>query len=120
MAIEQAATSLGTVPAVALVGALGVGSQWLAWRLQLPAIVLMLVAGVLVGPVLGILDPAQEFGDMLPPLIALAVAVAMNGFAYWNSDKMVLKMYGARQVGRSEAPGLEVDQGGRGRDRDRP
>ena len=39
-------------------------------------------------------------------LIALAVAVAMNGFAYWNSDKMVLKMYGARQVGRSEAPGL--------------
>ena len=77
MAIEQAATSLGTVPAVALVGALGVGSQWLAWRLQLPAIVLMLVAGVLVGPVLGILDPAQEFGDMLPPLIALAVAVIL-------------------------------------------
>ena len=39
-------------------------------------------------------------------LIALAVAVAMNGFAYWNSDKMVLKMYGARQIGRNEAPGL--------------
>ncbi|SPH25120.1 K(+)/H(+) antiporter NhaP [Defluviimonas aquaemixtae] len=77
MAIEQAASSLGTVPAVALVGALGVGSQWLAWRLQLPAIVLMLVAGVLVGPVLGLLNPAQEFGELLPPLIALAVAVIL-------------------------------------------
>ncbi len=39
-------------------------------------------------------------------LIAFAVAIAMNGFAYWNSDKMVLKMYGARQVTESEAPVL--------------
>ncbi|MZR31798.1 zinc metalloprotease HtpX [Sneathiella litorea] len=39
-------------------------------------------------------------------LIAFAVAIVMNGFAYWNSDKMVLKMYGARQVSRSDAPGL--------------
>ncbi|KZD12496.1 zinc metalloprotease HtpX [Oceanibaculum pacificum] len=31
-------------------------------------------------------------------LIALAVAAAMNLFAYWNSDKMVLSMYGAREV----------------------
>ncbi len=77
MAIEHAAASLGTVPAVALVGALGVGSQWLAWRLQLPAIVLMLGAGILVGPVLGLLDPATEFGGLLPPLIALAVAVIL-------------------------------------------
>jgi heat shock protein HtpX len=28
----------------------------------------------------------------------------MNLFAYWNSDKMVLSMYGARQVGPQEAP----------------
>ncbi len=76
MAIDQIG-ALGTVPAVALVGALGVGSQWLAWRLQLPAIVLMLVAGVVVGPVLGLLDPAREFGDLLQPLIALAVAIIL-------------------------------------------
>jgi len=31
-------------------------------------------------------------------LIAFAVAVAMNGFAYWNADKIVLKMQGARLV----------------------
>lgn len=37
-------------------------------------------------------------------LIALVVAVAMNAFAYWNSDKMVLRMYGARQVDAATAP----------------
>jgi heat shock protein HtpX len=37
-------------------------------------------------------------------LIAFMVAVAMNVFAYWNSDKMVLRMYGARQVGPTESP----------------
>ena len=34
------------VMAFALVGALGVGSQWLAWRLRMPAIVLMLAGGL--------------------------------------------------------------------------
>jgi len=36
--------------------------------------------------------------------IAFAIACAMNLFAYWNSDKMVLRMYGARQIGPDEAP----------------
>ena len=36
--------------------------------------------------------------------IAFAVACAMNLFAYWNSDKMVLGMYGAHQIGREDAP----------------
>ncbi len=39
-------------------------------------------------------------------LIALAIAFAMNVFAYWNSDKMVLRMYGARQVDERSAPQL--------------
>ena len=37
-------------------------------------------------------------------LIALAVALAMNVFAYWNSDRMVLSMYGAREVTERDAP----------------
>lgn len=37
-------------------------------------------------------------------LIAFALAVAMNVFAYWNSDRMVLSMYGAREVGPHDAP----------------
>jgi heat shock protein HtpX len=38
--------------------------------------------------------------------IALGIAAAMNLFAYWNSDKMVLSMYGAKQVDRASAPAL--------------
>src|SRR5688572_18278845 len=37
-------------------------------------------------------------------LMALAVAVAMNFFSYWFSDKIVLKMYNAREVDDSSAP----------------
>ncbi|WP_299443372.1 zinc metalloprotease HtpX [uncultured Rhodospira sp.] len=36
--------------------------------------------------------------------IALLIALGMNGFAYWNSDKVVLSMHGARQVTEREAP----------------
>jgi heat shock protein HtpX len=39
-------------------------------------------------------------------VIAFVVAAGMNLFAYWNADKMVLSMYGARQVGPDEAPGF--------------
>ncbi|NEX47855.1 zinc metalloprotease HtpX [Pseudotabrizicola algicola] len=39
-------------------------------------------------------------------VIALAVAAAMNVFAYWNSDKAVLSMTGARAVDEASAPGL--------------
>lgn len=37
-------------------------------------------------------------------LIALLFALGTNLFAYWNSDKMVLRMYGARQVDRASHP----------------
>ena len=60
-----------------IIGVLGVGAQWLAWRLRLPAIVLMLAAGILAGPLLGILDPVADFGDALGPLISLAVALIL-------------------------------------------
>jgi heat shock protein HtpX len=41
-------------------------------------------------------------------LFALILAAGMNFFAYWSSDKVVLRMYGARQVGRSEAPAFHA------------
>jgi NhaP-type Na+/H+ or K+/H+ antiporter len=65
------------VLAVTVVGLLGVGAQWLAWRVNLPAIVLMSIAGLLVGPVLGILNPSEDFGDFYQPIISLAVAVIL-------------------------------------------
>ncbi|WP_439580385.1 zinc metalloprotease HtpX [Elioraea sp.] len=39
-------------------------------------------------------------------LIALLVAGGMNLFAWWNSDKMVLRMAGARPIGPADAPRL--------------
>jgi heat shock protein HtpX len=39
-------------------------------------------------------------------MIALVIAAATNIFAYWNSDKMVLSMYGAQQVDARSAPDL--------------
>jgi heat shock protein HtpX len=38
--------------------------------------------------------------------IALAFALATNLFAYWNSDKVLLSMYGAREVNGQNAPDL--------------
>src|ERR687892_1354404 len=39
-------------------------------------------------------------------LIAFLIALAMNGWAYWNSDKAVLRMHRARPVTRASAPEL--------------
>jgi heat shock protein HtpX len=39
-------------------------------------------------------------------IIAFLFALAMNLFAYWNSDRMVLSMYGAREVDEASAPQL--------------
>ncbi|PPA69951.1 sodium:proton exchanger [Jeotgalibacillus proteolyticus] len=62
---------------IMLVVFLGVLSQWLSWRIKLPAIVVMSVAGIIVGPVLGIIDPSQEFGDLYGPIISMAVAIIL-------------------------------------------
>ncbi len=60
-----------------IVAVAGIGAQWLAWRWQLPAIVLMLVAGVFVGPMTGLVNPDVQFGDILSPIVALAVALIL-------------------------------------------
>ncbi len=56
---------------------LGAASQWLAWRLKLPAILFLLGLGILSGPVLGILHPGKLFGALLFPGVSLAVAVIL-------------------------------------------
>ncbi len=57
--------------------ALGVGAQWIAWKTRLPAIVLLAIAGVVAGPVLGWVQPREEFGELLQPLISLCVAIIL-------------------------------------------
>lgn len=62
---------------IALVGILGIGAQWVAWRTGWPAIVLMLAAGFLAGPVLGVFDPEHAFGELLEPMVAVGVALIL-------------------------------------------
>ncbi|WP_415233400.1 cation:proton antiporter [Pseudorhodobacter sp.] len=68
---------LSPVEAFALVGVIGVGAQWVAWRLQMPAIVLMLLAGLIIGPLTGVFIPARDIGDLVGPMISVAVAVIL-------------------------------------------
>lgn len=62
---------------LALIGIIGIGAQWLAWRTGRPAIALMLIAGVIAGPVLGIIVPERDLGPLQEPIIKLAVAVIL-------------------------------------------
>lgn len=80
---------------IALIGALGIGAQWLAWKLQRPAIVLMAISGLIFGPLIGYLlglplpafiheslgpfrlDPQIDFGDVYRPMIGIAVAIIL-------------------------------------------
>jgi NhaP-type Na+/H+ or K+/H+ antiporter len=67
---------------IATIGVLGVGAQWIAWRTGWPAIVLMLLAGFVAGPVLGafdmrLLDPEAAFGSLLEPMIGIGVALIL-------------------------------------------
>ncbi len=62
---------------IATIGVLGIGAQWIAWRTGWPAIVLMLVAGFLAGPVLNLFDPEEIFGPMLEPMISIGVALIL-------------------------------------------
>lgn len=60
-----------------LIAALGIAAQWLAWRLHLPAIVLLLIAGLLAGPGLGWIEPGTDLGPLLPAVIGLGVAIIL-------------------------------------------
>ncbi|WP_458790335.1 cation:proton antiporter [Yoonia sp. MH D7] len=99
MAVETATEAMAPVMAFALVGALGVGSQWAAWRLRMPAIVLMLLAGIIVGPVLGVFDPARDIGPLMGPIISIAVAIilfegglTLNFHSLQDSEKGVRRL----------------------------
>src|SRR3546814_3244115 len=63
--------------AIALIGVLGIGAQWVAWRTGWPGSALLLLAGVIAGPVAGLIDPEHVFGPLLEPALSIAVAVIL-------------------------------------------
>ncbi len=59
-----------------IVLAAGLASQWLAWRIRLPAIVVLIAVGLVLGPATGIITiglPRAELGE----LIGLGVAIIL-------------------------------------------
>jgi NhaP-type Na+/H+ or K+/H+ antiporter len=71
------ALTLSVIAQLAGISLLAILAQLAAWRLRLPAILFLLLAGIVVGPVLGVLSPDALFGDLLFPLVSLAVAVIL-------------------------------------------
>lgn len=68
--------NLGLIVIVSIL-ALGIFSQWFAWRIQWPSIVIMSIVGLLIGPVIGIINPGEVLGNLYNPLISLAVAIIL-------------------------------------------
>ena len=56
---------------------LGVLAHWLAWRLKLPAILFLLLIGIIAGPITGWVDPDLLYGQALFPVVSLSVAVIL-------------------------------------------
>ena len=57
--------------------ALGIFSQWLAWKIQWPSIFIMSIAGLLIGPIFGWVNPQVALDELYSPLISLAVAIIL-------------------------------------------
>ena len=60
-----------------LILVLGIAARWIAWRLHLPSILLLLLSGIAIGPVTGFLNPDEVFGELLLPLVSISVAVIL-------------------------------------------
>jgi NhaP-type Na+/H+ or K+/H+ antiporter len=80
--------------AIATIITLGIAAEWIAWRMRLPSILVLLLFGLVAGPFTGLLDPDAVFGDLLFPVVSVSVAVIL--FEGGTS----LRLQELRQVGR--------------------
>ncbi|WP_407873757.1 cation:proton antiporter [Serratia marcescens] len=60
-----------------LIGLASLLAQWLAWLLRLPAILPLLLFGIVLGPTVHLVQPDLLFGDLLFPLVSLSVAIIL-------------------------------------------
>ena len=76
----------GISPSITLAGIIGLGvvAQWIAWRLRIPSVLMLLLAGLGAGPIErlisghALLDPDVTFGqDVLFPAVSLSVAIIL-------------------------------------------
>ncbi|MGD8852957.1 MAG: cation:proton antiporter, partial [Gammaproteobacteria bacterium] len=62
---------------IAGIGVITIACQWFAWWVKLPAILFLLLAGLVAGPATGWVRPDDLFGDLLFPFVSLSVAVVL-------------------------------------------
>ncbi|GAB4429786.1 MAG: sodium:proton antiporter [Anaerolineae bacterium] len=62
---------------IALILVLGISAQWLAWKLRLPSILMLLLFGFFAGPITHLLDPDEVLGDLLFPVVSISVAIIL-------------------------------------------
>jgi NhaP-type Na+/H+ or K+/H+ antiporter len=66
-----------TVSLIAIILSLCAICQWAAWRVKLPAILFLLLTGIIAGPILGLVQPEVLLGDLLFPFVSLSVAIIL-------------------------------------------
>jgi len=69
--------AIHTLTMLAGILVLGFASQVMAWWLKVPAILFLLIAGLIAGPTIGLLNPDAMFGDLMFPLVSMAVAIIL-------------------------------------------
>lgn len=100
---------MNTLTLLGSIGFLGFLCQWLSAKVKLPAILFLLLSGILIGPVLEIFDPNAIFGDLLFPFISLSVAVILFEGAL-TLDRRELKEIGT-PVQRMVTIGVLINSG---------
>lgn len=62
---------------IILIAIASMSAQWIGWKLKIPAIVFLLIFGLIVGPFTGLIQPRAFLGDLFTPLTSLAVAIIL-------------------------------------------
>lgn len=65
-----------TLTGLTLIAVLGIGAQWLSWRVKLPSILFLLFIGFVAGAT-NILDIDALFGDLLFPMVSMSVGLIL-------------------------------------------
>lgn len=79
---------------LAAVFLLGIGAQWIAWRIRTPAILLLLFFGLCAGPFTGFMKPDEVFGqELLLQIVQFSVGIILF------EGGMSLKFNEVRKIG---------------------
>lgn len=65
------------IVSLSMIGLVAIICQWFAWSVKLPAILFLLLAGIVLGPIIGFIEPDRIFGDLLFPMVSLSVAIIL-------------------------------------------